>query len=158
MPFNILAVYQRVLWYDWYFETITNIFKNLQIIAINLKLRKNKHKSSTKLFKFSLCNQTGFLISTSDLDRNKNSKSKQHTWRLFVGSSSNFHEKYLQTGHKYEFSYYHWAFLTMGQTCMDKIYRHIFLKKIVLASLYSWKKIRAWQHWKLQRNIIEIVK
>lgn len=53
----MLAVYRRLLWWDWYFETITSIFKNLQIIAINLKLRKNKHRTSTKLLKLSLSNQ-----------------------------------------------------------------------------------------------------
>lgn len=80
LPFNILGVYQRVLWYDWYFETITKIFENLQMIAINLKLRKNKHRTSTKLLKFSLCNQIELLIPRfQNLDRNNNSKSQQHT-------------------------------------------------------------------------------
>lgn len=88
MPFNILAVYQRVLWQDWHFETITNTFKNSHVIAINLKLRKNKHRKSTKLLKFSLSNQNICKLDVAMTSPTITELSKQWdklAWIKFVG-------------------------------------------------------------------------
>jgi len=36
----MLCAHKRVICYDWYFETITIIFRNFKVIAVNLKFEK----------------------------------------------------------------------------------------------------------------------